>query len=153
MVLSAHWWGNKKCSKKLLKGDEQTEKYIALDETDDADRVLLWENNLQFKKNEKIAINDFAKPDISQYPDKIILLGLWRFPALHSNSKMWVSRLLISGNMKTRILWSYMCVSESLLKVQDSFAENKNWTNWWEVKSLMWKWIETKALILGRTST
>ncbi len=79
---------NKKCNKKLLKGDEQTEKYIALDETDDADRVLLWENNLQFKKNEKLAINDFAKPDISQYPDKIILLGLWRFPVLHSNSKM-----------------------------------------------------------------
>ncbi len=61
-----------KCSYKLLKEDEQTEKGIKLDETDDADKVLLWENDLQFKKARKIIIYDFAIPNLSQYRDDIV---------------------------------------------------------------------------------
>ncbi len=47
---------------KLLKEDEYTEKGIILDELDDADRVLLWENDLQFKKVRK------SHYMISRYP-------------------------------------------------------------------------------------
>ncbi len=52
----------KSAIKILLKGDEQTEKCMILDETDDVDRVLLWENDLQLKKVRK------SQYMISQYP-------------------------------------------------------------------------------------
>ncbi len=51
-----------KWHKTLLKGDEQTEKWAILDRTDDADRVWLLENDLQFKKMRK------SQYLISQYP-------------------------------------------------------------------------------------
>ncbi len=44
-----------------------------LDGSDDADRVLLWENDLQFKKVRKISIYDFLIPNIMQYHDNITL--------------------------------------------------------------------------------
>ncbi len=60
--------------------DKQTEKWIILDETDDADRVLLAVSAVQ--KGEKITIYDFTILNISQYREYIVSWGLWWFPAL-----------------------------------------------------------------------
>ncbi len=48
-----------------------TEKYSTLDETDDANRVLLWENDLQFKKVRKLQYMISLYPT---YPNKMIIL-------------------------------------------------------------------------------
>ncbi len=46
--------------------------FIILDEADDADKFLLWENDCQLKTGKKIAIDDMAILGISQYRNKIV---------------------------------------------------------------------------------
>ncbi len=63
-------------------GHEQNENFIILDKTHDADKVLLWENDLHFEKVKKTALYDSAILEISQYHDNIISWGLWQFPPI-----------------------------------------------------------------------
>ncbi len=98
MVLSAHWWGNKKFNKKLLKGDRVKMYHIGWNRR--CWQSFTLEKWSADRKSEKIATYDFAIPNISQYHDNIVLWlwygddiiwwGLWWFPALESNkSSMW----------------------------------------------------------------